>query len=119
MNGEFYESIKILLVIGVLHSSITMMLTEWLKSAFRLGALGARLFPILWSVTVTIIVFPHMLPLVGLVAPDINPWISLIGLVMVGIMGAGGAFSIYNLWDIMRHNALDAIKTKLRKWSEK
>ena len=119
MNGEFYESIKLLLIIGALHSSITMMLTEWLKSAFGLGGLGARLFPILWSVTVTIIVFPHTMASVGLAAPDMGPWISLLGLVMVGVIGAGGAFAIYNLWDVMRYNALNALKAKLQKWGDK
>lgn len=47
---DLYTQIKYLLLIGLLHSVATVIVTELLKNFFSLGPIGARLFPLLWSV---------------------------------------------------------------------
>lgn len=118
MEGELYTQIKYLLGIGTIHAGVTVVLTEYLKNAWRLGGLGARLFPILWSVTVTLLAFPHSLTLVGLEPPVMHWAAYLCGLLLLGVTGAAVSFFLYNVYKILRENLLDAIKTKIKKWGE-
>lgn len=118
-EGELYNQIKYLLLIGFLHSCTTVMVTQWLKSAIKLGSIGQRLFPLLWSITITLTAFPPTLTLVGIELPPMDWYVFVPSLVLVGVAGAGGAFSIYNLWDVMREHVLQALKNKVESWSKK
>ena len=119
MEGELYTQIKYLLGIGALHAAATVMLTEYLKNAWSLGGLGARLFPILWSVTVTLLAFPHSLTLVGLEPPVMHWAAYLCALLLLGITGAAVSFFLYNVYKMLRQDLLKALQNKVKKWGEK
>lgn len=119
MTGELYDQIRNLLMLGALHAASTVIITEYLKNAWSLGGLGARLFPILWSVTVTLIAFPHLLTLVGLEPPVMHWTVYLAALLLVGVFGAAASFFMYNVYKMIKEDLLSAIKTKIKSWGEK
>lgn len=119
MPEDLYTQIKYLLLIGLLHSVATVIVTELLKNFFELGPIGKRLFPLLWSVTVTFVAFPHAVVLVGLKTPSFGIWIDSAALVIVGAIGAGVALQIFNLWSVLQDHVVDALKAKIKTWSTK
>ena len=118
-EGEFYNQIKYLVLIGIMHSLIIVVLTEWIKGFIPDYRLTQRLFPLLWSITVTFISLPSIVDIIGIKIPPTDSYVVVIGLLLAGITGAGGAFAIYNLWDLMRVELLNALKKKVDSWSSK
>lgn len=119
LDGDLYSQIKMMLLIGLIHSVVTVIVTQWLKSVVTLGPVGKRLFPLLWSITVTLPAFPYAMTLVGLPLPTWDWYVSVAALVAVGTVGAGISLQLYNLWDVMKHHVLEAIKNKVKVWSSK
>lgn len=119
MTADLYTQIKMMLLIGLLHSVVTVVVTQWLKSVVTLGNIGKRLFPLLWSITVTIPAFPYAMQLVGIPHPTWDWYVSVTALVAVGTVGAGISLQIYNLWDVMQHHVIEALKSKIQSWSKK
>lgn len=119
VDSDLYNQIKMMLLIGLIHSVVTVIVTQWLKSVVTLGPVGKRLFPLLWSITVTLPAFPYAMTLVGLPLPTWDWYVSVAALVAVGTVGAGLSLQLYNFWDVMKHHVIEAIKTKVKTWSSK
>ena len=118
-DGELYNQIKYLVLLGTIHAALTVLVTEYLKSVWGLGSVGKRLFPLLWSVTVTILGMPHAVSAVGLEMPALGAIWTVAGLVLMGVVGAGGSYAIHNLWSLLSKDVLQAVKVKVSKWGER
>lgn len=111
-----WEQLQYLAFYGALHSASLTLLTEWLKSSFKIGDVLQRWVPLFISLPSTFALLPTAIRSVGITMEFSAQEAIGIGL-FCSVCSVGGSAFCYNLARLLHRDVINALRHKISGWA--